>query len=608
MVAFVMKNFGGTIPKLSPVDIPDNMAEAVFNADLSSGALNGLPQPVLVEDFSGYTFPYDISGSSSTTVQRAYRYPDPTDSGGADVWLPLPHYLSSVVRSPLANDPDHRLYWTIPGLLAPKWATYAMLQAGTAPYDLGTIQPSPTTGLAVDPTGGTTDGSVPEVARSYCFTHINQYGEESAPNLPSDIVTGPPDATWTISGLPLTAPSNPTGFNYPPITQLRLYRTVTGTQSGAQFFEVDTFTYGGPNPPVSGYVDATTDALLVNNLTLPSASWANPVFGMWGITALPGGMLVGISGNTLCFCEPNHPHAWPPAYEQSVQYDIQALAVWQQQLVVLTKGYPALGAGSSPPNFLLNELRVPEPCISIGGPVTDLMGVYYPSQNGLVFLNYFGMQNQTLSLVTKNLWLSEFSVADTVACRHRSQYLAVNPGSAQGFLIDYSDQRMGIAKLSLWKTADPPWPGSITAVWNDEYSGDAYLCAGGQVFLWDSPAAGPMIYRWRSKQFYLPAPVSMGACQVECDSNITGPFPADPFPLDTGDPLLVLPAGVYATITIYAGPDQSYTVGTWNLTQKRNIFRLPSGFKAFCWQVEIVARAGVRSIQLASTMKELKNV
>jgi hypothetical protein len=47
---------------------------------------------------------------------------------------------------------------------------------------------------------------------------------------------------------------------------------------------------------------------------------------------------------------------------------------------------------------------------------------------------------------------------------------------------------------------------------------------------------------------------------------------------------------------------------TTNLTGARDIFRLPSGFKVFDWQFEIVSRVPIFSVEVASTMKELARV
>lgn len=594
MVSWAIKDFGGMIPRTESRNLPPNNAEQATNCDLSSGVIKGLPVPRVLQNFSGMDpFP-----------QRAYRLPGSND--GKDAWLPLPSPFASVCRSPLANDTLRRIYWTVPGLGA-FWTFYgAMIAGGTgewAPYNLGMIQPDPVTStLSITTFGGTTDGSVPLVTRSYCWTYIDEYGQESAPNAPSAAITGPPDANWNISGIPSSPPPTPPDVHYPVIIGISLYRTSTGTQTGAQFYLAYFFEFGSahrPPPPGFPYVDVIPDTVLVNNNPLASAAWANPPNNLDGLTALPGGMLVGFTGNTVHFCEPDQPHAWPAAYDQSLQYDIVGLAVWQQSLVVLTQGYPSTGAGNSPANFVFTQVRVPEPCISRGSIITDLMGVYYASQNGLVMLNYFGMQNQTLSMFTKNEWLRDFNAGNIIACRHRAQYLAMNNSGNGGFIIDYSESRLGVMPVSSLLAA--------ACVWNDEYNGTTYVMAGGKVYEWDSPDTGPLTFRWRSKQFYGPAPVSLGACQITLDPEITTAVP-NTDPLFNGDPTIKLPPRVRAIARIFAGPDGQNLLMTKNLRLPREIFRLPSGFKAFDWQIEVVSCVGVRSIELASTMKELRNV
>lgn len=585
-----MKDFGGMIPRRESRLLPEANAEQAVNCDLSSGDLAGLPIPSLVIDLSA------ISGT-----QRAYRFPIP---GNPDVWLPLPSPFSSVCRSPLANDTSHRIYWTNPPDASDPgafWNTYTRIAAGNtggnAPYNLGTVYPDPNSGPGVSVSGGT--GGVPEIARSYCWTYVNQYGEESAPSGPSSVISGEPDGTWVVTGLPTSAPGNPSGFNYPTITQLNLYRTSTGTQTGAQFYLVESFVYGTNSPP-SSYTDPVPDTTAVNSTVLFSVSFANPLPNLDGLTALPGGMLVGFTDNTVHFCEPDRPFAWPAAYDQSVQYEIVGLGVWQQSLVVLTTGFPSTGAGNSPSNFTFTQVRVPEPCISRGSIITDLMGVYYSSQNGIIMLNYFGMQNQTLTTMTKNIWLNEFDGANIIACRHRAQYLALRPdGSGSGFIIDYAEQRLGVVDVSTFEGA--------TCIWNDEYSGATYVCAGGKVYLWDSPSTGSLIYRWRSKQFFGPAPINLGACQIMCDPGIINPS-GNAQTLTNGDATLTLPTNINAVFNMYAGPDGENLVFTRNLTKPREIFRLPSGFKAFDYQFEIVAQVPILSIEVATTMRGLRGV
>lgn len=588
MVSWAVKDMGGEIPRQNPRMLPDNMAQEAVNVDLSSGALDGLPQPEFVVDLSSAPFP----------VRKAFRIP--AKLGNPDLWLPLPSEFSSVCQSPLANDTlgHGRFYWTTPQgypQAGAWWSTYDRILAGDPAYNLGFIAPDPGIVLTASASGG--DTSVPAITRSYCFTYVDIYGLESSPCVPSAPIDAPPDATWTVSGLPTAAPGNPTGMSYAPVAHMRLYRTVTGSTTGAQFYFVTDLDFGS-----STYTDTTEDVNIVGNNLLESASWAPPPADLDGLIAMPGGMLVGFSANTIHFCEVDRPHAWPAGYDQSLMYPIVALTVWQQSLIALTQGYPSTGAGTSPGSFSFAQVQVPEPCIARGSVVNDLAGVYYASQNGLVMLNYFGMQNQTLSNMTKNIWLEEYRAESIIACRHRAQYLAIN-GTGTGFIIDYAEARLGVVHVTPFL--------DVISVWNDVYSGDAYVCTTqGTVCLWDSPTAPSLTWRWRSKQFYLPVPVSLGACQISCDSRVADEPLHTPMPSPPGHPhpLIQLPSGVRALFRLFVGPEGKHMVHEQYLTEPRMIFRLPSGRKAFTYQFELVGRVPIHSVELASTMRELRKV
>jgi hypothetical protein len=751
MVAWVVKDFGGEIPRRDPRLLPNDMAFHALNVDLHNGALSGLPQPELI---------VDLTGSAAWPVRKAYRVPGPTSSD-PDVWMPLPSEFSSVVKSPLTNDTLHRYYWTNPqGQPAAGvwWATYAMLAAGTPPYNLGFIAPDPSVALTVTVAGGSipaqipsgasivapgagyhpnttltlvggtlvsgqpagqftivsttgtsfeiaafgyggTDGPAtlygttgdgglqlgctisggslysidtilqpgvytanptnphnepvigaglvgaaiymdmipyeleganasmyetppdnpvattssgsgsgctlnvsyapngapPLISRSYVFTYIDAYGSESSPCGPSATVDGPGDGTWTITGFPASAPGSPSGLNYAPVSHMRLYRTVSGTAGPANFFFVADLPLG-----TLSYIDTSSDTAIVNNNTLTTASFTPPLANMDGLISYPGGMLLGFTDNTIHFSQPNLPHAWPAVYDISVTYDIVGLAIWQQAVVALTKGFPSQGSGTTPDTFYFSSINVPEPCIARGSIITDLAGVYYASQNGLVMLNYFGMQNQTLSNLTKNIWLTEFKAANIIACRHRTQYLALN-GTGMGFIIDYAEARMGIIFITPLIDA--------VSVWNDVYNGTTYMMADQKVWEWDSPDTPPLTYRWRSKEFYQPAPISLGACQISLEVPRSPAPPTSVLPPPPTQPSgLALPPGVNAVFRLYFGTAGANLLCEQNIIQARALFRIPSGLKAFNWQFEIVSNVEIHSVELASTMRELKKV
>jgi len=565
------------VPRLDPGALPDPMAERAEDCDFRSGNLDGLP--VL-------QFTISLPGA-----RKAYRFPDALNEVIA--WLPLPSEFSSVVRSPLTNDVSRRLYWTNPGDQSPHWSTYNDILSANppynvplVPYDLGTTQPSTIFQLVAVPTGGTTDGSIPLVARSYCYTYVNGFGEESAPNNPSAIYEGPPDADWVIHNLPQTFDLVTTpGRNYPPITAIRLYRTVTGLQTGASFYMVEEFPLYPPDP----YHDTSKDLEIIDNPTLISTSWANPPDFLDGLVSLPSGMMVGFTGTTIHFCEPYRPHAWPAVYDLSVLYDIVALTAWNQSLAILTAGYISAGTGNSPANYIINQTQVAEPCISRGSVVTDLQGVIYSSQNGLVKTNYFQAEIITLDTMNKDTWLTPYHGGTIIGARHRAEYIAIH--SEGGFIFDGTDRHTGFILLNNLDNA--------TSIWNDEFEGNTYVMIDGNVYLWDSPTADHQTYQWRSKQFYAPQPISLGAVHVTSSRRVDDVLPPDPSGL--------LPDGVRARFRVYAGQDMTLIMER-DIEKPTDIFRLPSGFRAFDWQIELIGRVRIDSVELASTMKELQGV
>lgn len=844
MGGWTVSNMGGEVPLKDDRLLPDNHAVAAWNVDLNSGRLEGLPLLELVQDLSS------VAGA----VNKAYRLPGPTPLQ-PDIWVPLRTIFASVVRSPLANDTLHRIYWTESDGTGAYWNTYDRLVAGLPAYRLGfmpvenywmpnavsaggsipmdaatsvavaapgtgyapgavmaapggalgigqsvtqiqcnttkivtltiaqggsggtdgTAKISGTTGagalwtgtaviaggtitsvtltsagaytanpvLGYDPitvdtssytiapvqvytqayinyantsndrlifgnpnvtnilnppgsntdpvalealslfpprgpgdfttvpgvlagpgvgltgaamvvtmglanvsihfaggyledptnpvalvsygTGGGSGGTVtltvtpnaaaPEVERSYLFTYVDEFGAESSPSVPSAVVSGASDGVWTIYGLSNVPPANPVNTNYPTVVKIRLYRTITGTTTGANFYQVVDIPIPPGVGPAVGYVDTSLDVEITGSNTLQSAAWASPVAGLDGLISLPGGMLCGFTANTVHFCQPNHPHAWPVAYDLSAQYQIVGLSVWQSNLVVLTQGFPMTGSGTSPASYVLTQVQVPEPCISRGSILSDLLGVYYASPNGLVMLNYYGMSNQTQLLITRKQWITHYNAKGLIACRHRSQYLALN-GLGTGILIDFAEGRRGVVELNTFNNAG--------CMWNDVYAGDVYVIANKMVYRWDSTNTGPMIWRWRSKRWSNAEPLSLGACQITLTEAVRntpavkptliispgvisdGAVVAPPVPDSPAIPTLFLPAGVNATFRLWANDD--YPVIIKNLTQEVMIFRLPSGFKSFDWQFELISCVPVLKVELASTMEELRKL
>ncbi len=192
MVAVNIKAFRGMIPRTSPRLLQPNQATRARNVKLTSGRLDPL---------KGLT----ALASVPALTRTIYRYRYYTESGGSvDNWLTWTSDVDAVASS-LARDSRGSLYFTSADF-EPRMTTYVDAVAGTAYpaawFALGL--PLPTQQPSVAVTGGTS----PSETRSYAYTFVSRYGEESGPSPASAVVTGNANGTWTVSELQAAPPNS----------------------------------------------------------------------------------------------------------------------------------------------------------------------------------------------------------------------------------------------------------------------------------------------------------------------------------------------------------------------------------------------------------------
>jgi hypothetical protein len=143
---------------------------------------------------------FDAEGQITTI----YRYRAFVDGLYENNWLSWPEVVS-VVPSPNSNDVYGRFYFASESF-SPRMSSYA-LAIQNLPYPteflaLGIRQ------SALAPSNPTvTGGGSPLESRSYVVTFVDNFGQESPPSPPTDLVSGNHNGTWTISTLP-AKPSN----------------------------------------------------------------------------------------------------------------------------------------------------------------------------------------------------------------------------------------------------------------------------------------------------------------------------------------------------------------------------------------------------------------
>lgn len=460
-------------------------------------------------------------------------------------------------------DTTERTYYTGDG--APKVTDNTVALAST-PYPTASRPlgiPAPTTGLVVGATGGT-DAATTETYY-YTYTFVNDWGWESAPAPVSNAISRKTDATGTITGFD-AAPSG----NY-NINRIRIYRTQSGATGATEFYFLSEVAYG---------TTSTTDTNPALGEILPSTTWlpapgvpqggsANATeTNLTFLTPMWNGMMAGLCGNQVRICETNLPYAWPRSYD-AVPPDGKAvgLGVYGQSLLVLTTNRPILLSGSSPDAMDQQPLDLPQGCVSSRSVVSMGSGVAWASEDGLCWYGSGGARILTAGVMLREDWQA-LVPSSIIGRMYEGLYFgSYDDGTGRkGFFLDTSGNN-GIYFLDT----------GYSAMYFDELRDQLYVLDGTSVKKWDAGTA--MTVRFRSKVFRTPRPINFGAAEVTAS--------AYPF-----------------TFKLYGDGELRHT----QTVTAQSPFRLPSGFLAQQWQIELEGTNAIQAAAIASSIAELANV
>jgi len=487
-----------------------------------------------------------------TTPATIFRYG--TSATETNYWLEFSQD-TDVMRSPVANDQYERLYWTN-GSGVPRYSTNALiLQAGAGAYPRASLQlglPAPATpSITSFEAAASTD--TPET-RAYVITFVSEMGEEGPPSSASNLVTMKPDGSST-----LTMGTAPVG-SY-AVTHKRIYRSSTvGSTAQWQFVaEVAVAT--------TTYTDTKKQSELGE--VLPSEDWVAPPAGLKGLRMMANGAAVGFVGKTLYFSEPNLPHAWPHQYP--IDHDIVGIGTFGQYVAVMTTSYPYLFEGVDPAAMSSRRLNLPQACVSKRSILETGGGVIYASPDGLVEV---GSQNDVISrgLISRDQWQSYAPSSIQSHVYNGRIHCFYDNGTTRGALVfDFSGQGAVLTTTTTGAT------NAVTAGFYDATTDKLYLAQGTNIVRFDQGSA--QTYVWKSKQFRLSHPENLGFGQVT----------AEAYPV---------------TFKLYCDGALKLT----KTVQNNNQFRLPSGFRAYNWEIQLEGTSEVTEVAIASSTEELKNL
>lgn len=542
--------FGGELPGMENRTIPDGYAETAANVRLSSNRLDPIYATATV-------------ASGKADASTIHRLLDGT-------WLTWTEDVD-VALSPIAGDTSHRFCFTSDSF-EPRVSNSAMATTGT-PYPktwyvLGVTPPI--TAPGVSPAGGV---SATVETRTYCYTFVTQWGEESAPSPASTPIEGKIDDTWTItptdvapsnsytitnavwSGGTLTLTVNTTfglrageyvtlsglapavlNDSWQVATAASTTVTITMANPGTITDTTGTATRDAPHNTSSMtkriYRSVTTDtdtqfyfvleipvadvseddtASIVIGEPLPSAGWLMPPVNLQGIKTLPSGAMIAFYDNVVCFSEPNVPYAWPSAYRNTSDYPIVGLGLIGTAAVVGTQGTPYMIDGVVPEAASMTRVDQLWPCLSKQGITSFGNGVFYPTTVGLAYLSFQGSKIVTDTMWSQYEW-SDLNPSTFKAATYNNLYYTAQT-------TDNSETRVLVIAPDKWVTE---YNVSTDVLYTDKAQSKIYYAASnGSIYELEPTSGVAQPYTWLSKIYVVPTPINIGAVKIITRFSLT---------------------------------------------------------------------------------------
>lgn len=402
--------------------------------------------------------------------------------------------------------------------------------------------------------------------RIYVFTYVTQDGEEGPPSPPSELITIGPDQSVTI-----TFPAFP-GVDGVPVDTVRIYRTLPTSTGAADYYFVDEVLVSEGE-----YVDAKKPIELGEMMI--SLEWDPPPDGLIGFVNLPNGVIIGWKDNTIYMCEPYQPHAWPQAYTKQIDHKVVGIAAYGQSVIVTTDDAPYTGTLTDPLSMTFSKSDTVEPCLSRRACISAGYGALYPSPNGLILATREGARNVLNGIWDEKKWRSMFIGREVFANIHDGRYYLT---FSEGLLSDTLIFNPQETPLQITQLSEGNYNGGVVDRDADKlfYFGSVTEPYGPKVYLFDPDLDETRIpARWKSQTFVMPMPLNMGAAQVFYDESMEGTLEID----------FIADGIVRFTKTV---ADQEP-------------FRLPSGFLAREWAIEVRTTVDVQSVFVTETIDEL---
>jgi hypothetical protein len=296
--------------------------------------------------------------------------------------------------------------------------------------------------------------------------------------------------------------------------------------------------------------------------------WLPPPEDMQGLVLMANGIGMGFADNTVYPSEPFALYAYPISYQISTESPIVGLGAFGQSVFVGTKANPYVISGSSPESLTMTKLPQKQACVSKRSIVEMNGGVIYASPDGLIQITESGgLMSLTASIINRDDWQA-YNPESIRAFELDNRYYAFYDNGTQGCLVFDFSAKPHFHKLDAYATAG----------YNDRRRDSLYLAIGANIQRWDGGATN-FTMTWKSKKYRFSYQVNMGVAKVDAD-------------------------GYPVTLKVYGDGSLKHTQTVAN----GNIFKLPAGYRAEKYEVQIESAHKVNSIAIGETVRDIKQV
>jgi hypothetical protein len=178
-----------------------------------------------------------------------------------------------------------------------------------------------------------------------------------------------------------------------------------------------------------------------------------------------------------------------------------------------------------------------------------------------------GLQLVTEDILTREQW-QEFSPSSIIGFYWEGHYIGfyANSTESKGFIFDPRGGKNTFVTLGFHATAG----------FNDLENDELYLVVDGNVVKFASGSG--LNFSWRTKKFYSPKPINPAVARVDCDDYSSTP-----------------------TFKLYADGVLKHT----ETVSDSNVFRLPSGYKAKEFEIELTGSSSINEFCVYESAGEI---